>query len=47
MRTVTINLSKDLEKKISYLIEKELFVNKSELIRAAIRDLLLKYDSIE
>ena len=47
MKTVTINLPKDLEEKIETLISKELFPNKSELIRTAIRDLLLKYETFE
>ena len=47
MKTVTINLSKELEERIDVLIEKEFFPNKSELIRTAIRDLLLKYDTFE
>lgn len=44
MKTVTINLPKELEEKIGMLVEKEFFPNKSELIRTAIRDLLLKYE---
>ena len=47
MRTVTINHPKDLEEKMEELIEKELFTSKSELIRAAIRDLLVKYDTFK
>ena len=47
MKTVTINLPADLEEKISFLIEKQIFPTKSELIRAAIRDLLVKYESLD
>ena len=47
MKTITINLPKELEEKIELLIEKELFPTKSELIRTAIRDLLLRYDSFK
>ena len=47
MKTVTINLSKELEEKMEVLLEKEFFPNKSELIRTAIRDLLLKYDAFD
>lgn len=47
MKTVTINLPKELEEKIEVLVEKEFFPNKSELIRAAIRELLLKYETFE
>ena len=47
MKTVTINLSNELEDKISILIDKQIFPTKSELIRAAIRDLLAKYESLE
>ncbi len=47
MKTVTINLPKELEEKIELLVEKEFFPNKSELIRAAIRELLLKYETFE
>ena len=37
MKTVTINLPKELEEKIELLLEKEFFPNKSELIRTAIK----------
>lgn len=47
MKTVTINLTKELEEKIDLLIDKEIYPNKSELIRSAIRDLLVKYDCFE
>ena len=47
MKTVTINLPKELEEKIELLIDKEFFPNKSELIRTAIRELLLKYNTFE
>lgn len=47
MKTVTINLPKELEEKIEILVEKEFFPNKSEFIRTAIRDLLLKYEAFK
>ena len=47
MKTVNINLRKELEEKIELLIDKEFFPNKSELIRTAIRELLLKYNTFE
>ena len=47
MRTVTINLTKELEEKIDVLLEKEIFSNKSELIRSAIRELLVKYECFD
>ena len=47
MRTVTANLNYELEEVIEKLVQDQVFPNKSELIRAAIRDLLLKYGCFE
>lgn len=47
MQTVTINLPNDLDEKMTLLVKNELFPNKSELIRTAIRDFLLKYDAFK
>lgn len=45
MRTVTVNLPEELDDFISSLIEKKVFPNKSEFIRAAIRELLIRHES--
>jgi len=45
MRTVTVSLTKELDEFIENLILKEVFPNKSEFIRTAVRELLLKHES--
>jgi Arc/MetJ-type ribon-helix-helix transcriptional regulator len=38
-----IRISKDMADKVNYLIDKGLFSNKNEVIREAIRSIILKY----
>ena len=44
MRTVTVSLPPELDEFIEKLIKNEVFPNKSEFIRAAIRDLLVRHE---
>lgn len=43
MRTVVVNIPEDLYDFIQGLIDKEIFPNRSEFLRAAIRELLVKH----
>ena len=43
MRTVTVSLPEELDEFIETLILKEVFPNKSEFIRTAVRELLIKH----
>ena len=44
MRTVTVSLPEDVDEFIEKLVLNEVFPNKSEFIRTAVRDLLLKHE---
>lgn len=44
--TVTVQLTPLLEEAIQDLVRREDFPNRSELIRCAVRDLLLRYGSL-
>lgn len=46
MKTVTVNLNKELEDMIQELIDLQIYPNRSECIRSAIRNLLLYYNKL-
>ncbi|MFW9928081.1 MAG: ribbon-helix-helix domain-containing protein [Candidatus Thorarchaeota archaeon] len=47
MKTITVNLDTELLVKLNNLVSQEIFPNRSECIRAAIRNLLLYYGKLK